>query len=244
MKEKDLEKNLDNLIIDGLIKEAEQENAEFEAAMRQMSEEDFNDLIRETFTYYSETESALSSLVMPPCSIDADNSTHYSMMVSESEFPESSHKMNQVEPKPRRGSRSKWRRIRPWLVSAVASAAVILIVLIPSINSLDNRLCDSALMASSTYMSASRSANEINALDNEQLKAKLPYLKKRYNLCLEAKSYDTFNSEDLKESGWDLALAYLKLHKKAEAADVLKVLSEEFSGTPFGDHCSKMLEIL
>ena len=41
MKEEDLKKNLDKIIIDGLIKEAEQENADFEAAMKKMSNEDF-----------------------------------------------------------------------------------------------------------------------------------------------------------------------------------------------------------
>ena len=47
MKEKDLDKHLDNLIIDGLIKEAEQDNADFEAAMRNMSDEEFEELIYE-----------------------------------------------------------------------------------------------------------------------------------------------------------------------------------------------------
>ena len=41
MKEKDLDKNLENIIIDGLIKEAEQENADFAAEMRKMSKEEF-----------------------------------------------------------------------------------------------------------------------------------------------------------------------------------------------------------
>lgn len=45
MKEEDLKKNLDKIIIDGLIKEAEQENADFEAAMKKMSNEDFLELI-------------------------------------------------------------------------------------------------------------------------------------------------------------------------------------------------------
>lgn len=44
-KEKDLDKHLDNLIIDGLIKEAEQDNADFEAAMRNISDDDFESII-------------------------------------------------------------------------------------------------------------------------------------------------------------------------------------------------------
>ncbi|MDE6691866.1 MAG: hypothetical protein K2K05_00595 [Muribaculaceae bacterium] len=46
MKEKDLEKNLDNFIIDGLIKEAELDDAYFEAAMRKMSDEEFDEGVR------------------------------------------------------------------------------------------------------------------------------------------------------------------------------------------------------
>lgn len=40
-----MDKHLDNLIIDGLIKEAEQDNADFEAAMRNISDDDFESII-------------------------------------------------------------------------------------------------------------------------------------------------------------------------------------------------------
>ena len=45
MKEKDLEKMLDSMIVDGLIKEAEQDNADFEYAMSKISEEDFDEIV-------------------------------------------------------------------------------------------------------------------------------------------------------------------------------------------------------
>lgn len=48
MKEKDFDSHIDDLIIDGLIKEAEQDNADFEAAMRRITDEEFFEIIMET----------------------------------------------------------------------------------------------------------------------------------------------------------------------------------------------------
>lgn len=226
MKEKDLEKNLDNLIIDGLIKEAEQDNADFEAAMRQMSEEEFEELIYEPA--YAENDEDRAS-EMATASIAAD------MDYNERQWKRSL---------PSVAKKSKWQVFRPWISSAVAAAAVVLFVLIPSINAMNGKLCDSALYASTEYITSSRSASEINGLSDDQLKAKLPELEKRYKDCIKEDGKFTYYTDDLQETGWDLTLAYLRLHKKGDAVKVLKVLSEHFSGTPFGDHCQKMLDQL
>lgn len=226
MKEKDLEKNLDNLIIDGLIKEAEQDNADFEAAMRQMSEEEFEELIYEPA--YAENDEDRAS-EMATASIAAD------MDYNERQWKRSL---------PSVAKKSKWQVFRPWISSAVAAAAVVLIVLIPSINAMNGKLCDSALYASTEYITSSRSASEINGLSDDQLKAKLPELEKRYKDCIKEDGKFTYYTDDLKEAGWDLTLAYLKLHKKGDAVKVLKVLSAQFNGTPFGNHCQKMLDQL
>lgn len=102
----------------------------------------------------------------------------------------------------------------------------------------------SNLYASSAYITSSRSANEINGLSDDQLKAKLPELEKRYKDCIKVGSKFTDYTDDLRDAGWDLTLAYLRLHKKGDAVKVLKVLSARFRGTPFGDHCQKMSEQL
>ena len=225
MKEKDLEKNLDNLIIDGLIKEAEQDNADFEAAMRRMSDEEFEELIFEPAYAYAD-EDSVSEIAM---------SSSPSGMLYEKRC---------VTSKPFVAKKSKWQVFRPWITSAVAAAAVVLIVLIPSINAMNDKLCDSALYASSEYMTSSRSANEINGLSNDQLKVQLPEIEKRYRDCIKEYGKFTYYTEDLQEAGWDLTIAYLKLHKKGDAVKVLKVLSTQYKGTPFGDHCQMMLEQL
>lgn len=226
MKEKDLEKNLDNLIIDGLIKEAEQDNADFEAAMRKMSEEEFEELIYEPVYVYADKDRVLE---MAAASIAEDM-----------DFSEK----RQAPSQPLAAKESNWQVFRPWITSAVAAAAVVLIILIPSVNAMNGKLCDSALYASNVYITSSRSANEINGLSDDQLKAKLPELEKKYKDCIKEDGKFSYYTDDLKEAGWDLILAYLKLHKKGDAVKVLKVLSAQFNGTPFGDHCQKMLDQL
>lgn len=226
MNEKDLEKNLDNLIIDGLIKEAEQDNADFEAAMRKMSDEEFVELIYEPAYAYAEKDRALD---MAAASIAADMDL----------FEKQQTTSRLIVAK-----ESKWQVLRPWITSAVAAAAVVLIILIPSVNAMNGKLCDSALYASTAYITSSRSANEINGLSDDQLKVKLPELEKRYKDCIKEDGKFTYYTDDLREAGWDLTLAYLRLHKKGDAVKVLKVLSAQFNGTPFGNHCQKMLDQL
>ena len=225
MKEKDLDKHLDNLIIDGLIKEAEQDNADFEAAMRNMSDEEFEELIYEP-AYAEAKEDRASEMMAASVAADMD------------------YLEKRRRHQPLVAKKSKWQVLRPWIASAMAAAAVVLIVLIPSVNAMNGKLCDSALYASNAYITSSRSATEINGLSDGQLKSKLPELEKRYKECVKEDGKLTYYTDDLKEAGWDLTLAYLRLHKKGDALKVLKVLSTQFVGTPFGDHCQKMINQL
>lgn len=235
MKEKDLKKNLDNLIIDGLIKEAEQDNADFEAAMRKMSEEEFNELIYE------------------PAYADAD-----SFSMNQSVHEERNHSYvsfnraceiatDDIGPSSRSIAvkKSRWDVLRPWITSGVAAVAVILIVLVPSINTMNGKLCDSALYASQSYITPSKGGFDLSTASIDQIKEKLPTLIRRYDDCLDEIERSRLHySADLQEAGWDLTLVYLKLHKKGDAIEVLKVLSSQFNGTPFGDHCQEMLDQL
>ena len=45
MKEQDLNKHLDNIIIKGLIREAQQDDADLEAAIRKISDADFERIV-------------------------------------------------------------------------------------------------------------------------------------------------------------------------------------------------------
>lgn len=265
MKETDLKNNLDNLIIDGLIKEAEQENADFEAALRRMSEEDFLELIYEptvsSGVWNYNNSSFLRGKVFPfkqaadmvvsddneymrassfertvaPCMakmdmFDNDNEADLDDSLSEGETPVAAS--------------SKWKILRPWIISAVSAIAVIMFVTIPSVNKMNARLCDSALYACEQYMTASKGSFDVTNASTDDVKKELPTLEARYKGCIYKKHDLIVYSNDLREAGWDLALAYLKLHKKDDAIKVLKVLSERYEGTDFGKHCSMILKQL
>lgn len=249
MKEKELKRNLDYLIINGLIKEAEQDDADFEAAMRRMSEEDFNELIHEPAFAYAEDA----------CMDHAGILCHNDCDMSSAPAADQAHEPVEmfVYPPHTAAPTSRRKKFRPWITAAITAAAVILIVLIPSINIMNNKLCDSALLASSSYIASSESASQIIGLDKVFLERRLPDIERKYEECSrnserfyetldDKKSGEriTYHTADLREAGWDLALAYLKLHRKGDAEKVLKVLAEQYKGTPFGEHCQKMLNQL
>lgn len=237
MKEKDFDKYLDNLIIDGLIKEAEQDNADFEAAMRKISDEEFDEMIFE-----------------PAYAIEESHAASAIPSIRENRFPKIELKRAQritIEeptptslPKTAKHNILKREVFRPWLTSAVAAAVVVLIVLIPSINYMDGKLCDSVLYASESYLTPSKGRMDVANASVEELKKELPNLESRYKNCIQVDGKLTHYTDDLQEAGWDLTIAYLKLHKKKDAVKVLKVLSTQFNGTPFGNHCQTMLEHL
>ena len=257
MKEKDLEKNLDNLIIDGLIKEAEQDNADFEAAMRKMSDEEFDELIydhvheyeyeyEDDYDYdydYTHTTVAESYSIEPErelihsynkpivfkkaqrCSSDDDFSGDFDDDFEEFDEPKT----------------SKWKVFRPWVISAVAAVAVILIVLIPSMNMMNARLCESALYTSESYITPAKGGFDISNASITEIKEELPNLELRYKECIHDDGKSISYTDDLQEAGWNLVVAYLKLHEKQDAVKVLKVLAQQYGDTDFGRHCNALL---
>lgn len=253
MKKKDLDKHLEYLIIDGLIKEAEQDNADFEAAMRKMSDEEFDELI-----YQPSYVNAASSPIKYSnnMSIHLETSDYLSLESAKQEKSLLCYNYNhglQIDlddndiadsSKPKSSKNFTWKVFRPWITSAVAAAAIILIILIPSINVMNGKLCDSALYASEAYMTPTKGGINVTNVSAEELKSLLPELEKKYESCIKEEGKVTYYSGDLQEAGWDLTLAYLKLHKKGDAVRVLKVLSDQYNGTPFGDHCQIMLKQL
>ena len=227
MKEKDLEKNLDNLIINGLIKEAEQDNADFEVAMLHMSDEEFAKIVKEPSTTELHFAMGLSNcFIMEDCnvlsstsmqaSIDEDNEVVLNNIDGEVEVTDKAAEhvaegFAEPAPLPLPAVKKKnlWRSFRPWISAAITAAAVVLIVLIPSI-----------------------------------LKTELPALEARYKECIKDYGKFSYYTDDLREAGWDLTVAYLKLHKKRKAVEILKVLSEQYKDTTFGNHCKTILQQL
>lgn len=232
MKEKDLEKYLNNLIIKGLIQEAEQDNAEFEAAMRNMSDEDFLSLI---YDHANETAPAFSKSVEM-----AEKDTYDYLIDSNSDLSLKRRRLN-------------WK---PWLFAIASAAAILMIVLIPGYYSMNARVCQSALIASSAIGNPSRGV-EISSMSKDEIMEKLPELKMQYQNSLERaeeirqpEPTDNENSDyyidqkDPREAGMDLVQAYLILNEKGKAIEVLSELSDRYENSDFGEHCKKLLEIL
>lgn len=246
MKEEDLDKHLKNIIIDGLIKEAEQDNADFEAAMRNINDEDFEEIIQQPVYEYEQCGASeddnnhrLRFELVKGQRVAAEDNLAVSAMVEDG-FGDSSRRISPASVRAAEESPVKARRnFRPWIVSAISAAAVILVVLIPSINYMNGKLCDSALYASSAYATPSRGSLDVTNMTDAEVSKQLPELERRYEDGLQANDTDEF-----REAGWDLTMAYLKLHKKRDAVRVLKVLAEQYKGSDFGTHCAEMLKQL
>lgn len=258
MNEKDFDKNLDNIIIDGLIKEAEQENADFAASIRKMSDEEFEEMVNQSIyadsdVYDDKYSYSLTEFKMvqeyAKCHIHSSD-IRYCMSrepvddetTEKPVFISLEHKIDSPV-----STRNKIinKHLRPWILATVAAIAVIIIVLIPSINSMNAKLCDSALYMGQIYTVAPGDGFDIYAASLDEVKQELPILKEKFEASMRVRYPKLgYNSNEFRESGWNLAMAYLKLHKKRNAIKVLKKLESQTQGSSFGEHCTKMLEQL
>lgn len=227
MNESELKKHIDNLIIDGLIKEAEQDDADFRYAMKHISDEDFNEIVGirepvEEDDYVKESaDMCYSSILSDACE-----------PVAYGEFePEN------IEP-------IKKSSLRPWIVSILSAVVISLVVFFSARNYMDRRLCASALYASKEYVTATADGIDVANAPTEVLKKELPGLESRYLDCITIGNDSVSYSDSLRTDGWNLVVAYLRLNRKQDALDVLEVLSEQYSGTDFGNHCLVLISLL
>lgn len=257
MKEKDLEKCLDNLIIKGLIQEAEQDNAEFEAALKKMSDEDFLALI-----YDTADEPIAASM-----SMDRDIFLKETVTMANAPSRISLRKAQRVSDewdapaslsKPKAAREYKGWKI--WAAAIASVAAILLIVFVPAHMDMNSRLCESALLVSETYMNPSKGI-DIPSMVKEEVKAMLPELEKQYSISvrqyrdqsmgisgeqigdIDDTEYYTIHLSP-QESGLDLVQAYLKLGIKDKAVKMIHELEATDADPEFREYCRKMLEIL
>lgn len=256
MKEEDLDKYIDSLIIDGLIKESEQDNADFENAMRSMSDEAFYDIIlglnpvdkvkSEEFELYDETKSAKDeccySMIVPDGeeSIVSESASNTHYLLSR-HYPSNQPITYASEPDfEEKGKKLLWHRVCPWIISAVCAAAVITAVIIPVNKHINARLCDNALYISEAYMNQENLYIPTQQMPLAKVESELPALEQYY----EAYKQQNVASEDLQRAGRELAMAYLRLHRRSDAVKVLNDLAEQFKGTDFGTQCAALVKIL
>ncbi|MDE6019361.1 MAG: hypothetical protein K2G85_11195 [Muribaculaceae bacterium] len=231
MKEKDLEKAIDNLIIKGLIREAEQDNAEFEAALREMSEEDFLALISDTATDPANIElrnSQLDNMVLTEADEIFDNlgyedlieesatfsNTHmranskpyYSRKIVSNEYSpcELDEEDSSISYSRRPMSYLKLKRWIPWATAIMSAAAILLIILIPVYRSMDSKICESVLLANESYISPSRGA-DMSTMQKDEVRSILHELERQYSISKQHDA-DLLNSEKIDSENTDYYL--------------------------------------
>lgn len=250
MKEQDLNKHLDNIIIKGLIREAQQDDADFEAAMRKISDEDFERIVG-CHTYAKPKEVCLSYDMQSPDSHSIAHDMDLLKSRSMTDDFDSISEWGAETTQQKKSENAKRKLLKPWLVSTVAAVAVILIVLIPTLNYMNNmegKLCDSALYASEYFISPARGGFDVATASTEEIEKELPALEASYKeLGIPASGADIEEVYEFEEAGWNLAVAYLRLHKKSNAVAVLQVLA--YGDYPHGDtglneHCAELLKSL
>lgn len=121
------------------------------------------------------------------------------------------------------------KRRRQWVWKAVSATAVIAVIAVVGVGRRisDNRV-DNAIIAAADMTAYTRGANEepvdIRALDNDELKARLPELEA---------DYASASEPDIKaDNGERLAMAYIKLHDRKKARLTLEQLISDYTSDP------------
>lgn len=152
---------------------------------------------------------------------DAFDFGHAMKALSREEF------LSAIGPAPTRHIMPKRRR--QWVWKAVSATAVIAVIAVVGVGSRisDNRV-DNAIIAAADMTAYTRGANEepvdIRALDNDDLKARIPELEA---------DYASASEPDIKaDNGERLAMAYIKLHDRKKARLTLEQLISDYTSDP------------
>lgn len=274
MKEKDLEKNLDNLIIDGLIKEAEQDNKDFEIAMSNMSDEDFLGLIYDAvhvekkpmpefddslrFSSVDEIANENSSSVgleVPHVSSNMNHPHVYRRYSLDKEIVSSDAAY--IPDKDKADKSEGGKKWLPWLAAAVSAAAIVIAILIPAFSRMNSQACKNALFAMNTYLPSSK-GSDLSSESKDEIKRMLPELEAAYNKSLKKADGIKYaegpklSEEDAldyyastpRDAAWDLVEAYLRLGEKKKAVQLLKTLADKYGDTEDGNFCRHLITTL
>ena len=190
--------------VDGICREAHQDNLDFGLAMKSLSKEKLKEII-------GKQDVAL------PAAASADNETE--------------------EVKPR------VVRFKPWMwqVASIAAVVIIAFTVVFNIEKNARYSVDNAIYASADINTdLARSGGEpidISAMTDDELKVKLLELASLY------KSAST--TDEIADYGYALAMAYLRLHDRDKAKEVLEQLVSRFNGNEgYAESVNKWKSIL
>ena len=190
--------------VDGICREAHQDNLDFGLAMKSLSKEKLKEII-------GKQDVAL------PAAASADSETE--------------------EVKPR------VVRFKPWMwqVASIAAVVIIAFTVVFNIEKNARYSVDNAIYASADINTdLARSGGEpidISAMTDDELKVKLLELASLY------KSAST--TDEIADYGYALAMAYLRLHDRDKAKEVLEQLVSRFNGNEgYAENVNKWKSIL
>lgn len=196
--------------VDGIYREAHQDNLDFGLAMKGLSKNQLKEIIGKQ---------------------DAERPAAASAAESSS-----------VEDKDSIEKRKK-RRIKPWIWQVASIAAVVIIAFTAVIRiernaryAVDNAIYSSAEINTDLTRDSSEPI-DVKALSDEGLKAKLPELIDLYK--------SSASTDEIADNGYALAMAYLRLHDRDNAKEILQQLVVKFENNPeYYGYVSKWQSVL
>lgn len=187
------------LTVNGICREAQQDNVDFGKAMKGLSKEKLREIVGVDMVSRPDKVSSLDSM--------------------------------------------KVVRFKPWMwqVASIAAVVIIAFTVVFNIEKNARYSVDNAIFACAEInIDQTRDGSEvldIKSMTSEELNSKLPILVMNYN---SAKSLD-----EKADNGFALAMAYLRLHDRAEAKAVLNALVYAFENNPeYAGYVSKWRSIL
>lgn len=203
------------LCVDGIIKEAQQDDIEFGHAMKSLSKAELMNIIGKKVEIPSLEENPRAERIVASASI----APFWDEKVKEEEST-----IQEVE----RGKKRPFR-IKNWVWQVAGCAAVVGLAIFyvaemerQAKNSLDGAIYDLSDISGGYVRSASGKTIDVQKLDDNELKESLPELIEWYE------SSET--DEEIAERGNILVLAYVRLHERKEAKILLEELIQKFNG--------------
>ncbi len=138
------------------------------------------------------------------------------------------------------GRRAKWFKPWMWQVGSIAAVIVIAFTIIlnmhkQSRNALYDSIYASAQFAESHSRGGSPSVN-ITKLSDSELKVKLPEMEQDYR--------ESENNDDLYETGYPLAMAYIRLHQPKPAFEILNNLVDKLQNDEYYEAEIKEIQLI
>lgn len=212
-------------IIDGIEEEERQDCMDFAVAMKHLTSEDVAAIIRRRAAVEAEAACALHETyaLSAICPTPRASAEHIDSDSFEVEEPEPT-----VEEKKKHSGRILW-------IAALAAVIVVLVIFVGNMYSdyRDNEVYSKYIYYDKIVSRGAADDIPIYKMSDDELAKELPSLKERYDTSTSA--------QDIAVNGRRLALAYLRLHERAKARDVLSEVIGKLSQPAYSDDWAEVV---